>query len=244
VLKVCISPGQREGSLFAPIHWTGETSSSARIGELVSPDNDPFSGQPESKATPAAITPVKFGLRGFVLTRTARPMPAQTWWAKVAVNGGIGYLFATDQPLASWQDYARGLFPADVDIADYVDEPRGIYRVAAFRDGHLDGCVFVGPADDAPQWNAIVGLFGADALADVERRVFLSGRSAEGHAESGPLVCACFGVGLVAIRTAIASGQASNVEAIGTALRAGTNCGSCLPELKRIIADARINAPV
>jgi assimilatory nitrate reductase catalytic subunit len=244
VLKVCISPGQREGSLFAPIHWTGETSSSARIGELVSPDNDPFSGQPESKATPAAITPVKFRLRGFVLTRSATLMPAQTWWAKVAVNGGVGYLFATDQPLASWQDYARGLFPTDVDIADYVDEPRSVYRIAAFRDGRLDGCVFVGPTEDAPQWNAIVGLFDADALADVERRVFLSGRSAEGHAETGPLVCACFGVGLVAIRTAIATGQASDVEAIGTALRAGTNCGSCLPELKRIIADARISANV
>jgi NAD(P)H-nitrite reductase large subunit len=28
------------------------------------------------------------------------------------------------------------------------------------------------------------------------------------------------------------------VETIGAALRAGTNCGSCLPELKRIVADA------
>jgi assimilatory nitrate reductase catalytic subunit len=28
------------------------------------------------------------------------------------------------------------------------------------------------------------------------------------------------------------------VQGIGEALRAGTNCGSCLPELKRLVADA------
>ena len=49
------------------------------------------------------------------------------------------------------------------------------------------------------------------------------------------MICACFGVGLNVIREAIASNGATDVEAIGKALRAGTNCGSCLPELKRIV---------
>jgi assimilatory nitrate reductase catalytic subunit len=51
-------------------------------------------------------------------------------------------------------------------------------------------------------------------------------------------VCACFSVGLATIRAAIETGAAANVEGIGEALRAGTNCGSCLPELKRIVAEA------
>jgi NAD(P)H-nitrite reductase large subunit len=55
---------------------------------------------------------------------------------------------------------------------------------------------------------------------------------------AGPIVCACFSVGLATIRAAIEAGAATNVEDIGKALRAGTNCGSCLPELKRILADA------
>ena len=49
------------------------------------------------------------------------------------------------------------------------------------------------------------------------------------------MICACFGVGLDVIREALASGRRANVEEIGTALRAGTNCGSCLPELRRIV---------
>jgi assimilatory nitrate reductase catalytic subunit len=55
---------------------------------------------------------------------------------------------------------------------------------------------------------------------------------------ASPIVCACFSVGIAAIRAAIQGGAATSVQGIGEALRAGTNCGSCLPELKRLVADA------
>ena len=91
VLKVVLSEGQRRGSLFAPIHWSGETASSARIGELVTAATDPFSGQPEVKATPAAIEPVAFRYRGFLLARERVALPADTWWARVTLATGAGY---------------------------------------------------------------------------------------------------------------------------------------------------------
>ncbi|MGE5779137.1 MAG: (2Fe-2S)-binding protein, partial [Hyphomicrobiales bacterium] len=86
----------------------------------------------------------------------------------------------------------------------------------------------------------VKALFAADTLADEARRVLLSGRSADGLVSAGPIVCACFSVGFAAIRAAIQAGAASSVEGIGEALRAGTNCGSCLPELKRLLADVRL----
>jgi assimilatory nitrate reductase catalytic subunit len=81
----------------------------------------------------------------------------------------------------------------------------------------------------------VKSLFESEALEDAQRRMLLSGRAADGVAQAGPIVCACFGVGLTTIRDALASGAASTVEEIGKALRAGTNCGSCVPELKRIV---------
>jgi assimilatory nitrate reductase catalytic subunit len=42
------------------------------------------------------------------------------------------------------------------------------------------------------------------------------------------------------VRQAVAAGTARNVTDIGRTLRAGTNCGSCLPELKRLISHERI----
>jgi assimilatory nitrate reductase catalytic subunit len=67
--------------------------------------------------------------------------------------------------------------------------------------------------------------------------MLLSGRSTEGVVSTGPVVCACFGVGRASICDAIADGARSAAD-IGARLKAGTNCGSCIPELKRLIAQA------
>ncbi len=242
VLKVAVSGRQRRGSLFAPIHWSDATASCARICDLVMPDTDRYSGQPEAKATPAAIAPVGFAFRGFTLSR--RPLALATgaatdatWWARVAVAKAHGLLLATDEPPDVWRERASEMFGDGAELAEYSDREHGVYRAAAFVAGELAGCLFIGPAAAAPQWDALKPLFAADALADEARRVLLSGRSADGLASTGPTVCACFGVGLTAIRDALRSGTATNVEGVGAALRAGTNCGSCLPELKRIVAD-------
>jgi assimilatory nitrate reductase catalytic subunit len=69
--------------------------------------------------------------------------------------------------------------------------------------------------------------------------MLLSGRSSEGMASAGPIVCACFGVGRATICDAIAAGARSASE-IGARLKAGTNCGSCIPELKRLIAQTTV----
>jgi assimilatory nitrate reductase catalytic subunit len=131
------------------------------------------------------------------------------------------------------------------ELAEYVDGARGIFRVAAFVDGRLDGCVFLGPSEHAakavPAWDAVKALFEADTIAERERQTLLSGRN--GLPDTGPLVCCCFAVGLAEIENAVASG-ATSAEKIGKLLRAGTNCGSCLPELRKIVSRAHTVEPV
>ena len=53
----------------------------------------------------------------------------------------------------------------------------------------------------------------------------------------GRVVCACFHVGANQLASAVAGG-CDSLEAIGSTLRAGTNCGSCRSEIRAII-DAR-----
>ena len=238
ILTVVVSEGQRAGSLFAPIHWSAATASSARIGDLVAPATDPHSGQPEAKATPAAISAVAFASRGFALTRRPIALPPTTWWARVAVTGGTGYLLATNETAVAWREAARALLGQGVEpaeFAEYIDVPRGLYRVAAFAQGRLEACLFVGPAEAAPQWDAAKQTFACGAVTSAQRLMVLAGKSADGLPDAGPVVCSCFGVGLNVICGALRSGAAANVEEIGKALRAGTNCGSCLPELRRIV---------
>ena len=242
-LKVAVSERQQRGMLFAPIHWSEANASTARVGALVAPFTDPFSGQPENKATPASIVPYEYVFRGFVLSRTPLEMPPQApqvWWTCVAVTGGYGYLFADNADLARWQSWLRSV--AGDELAEYKDFGGGVYRAASFAEGRIETCLFVGPAHDAGDWDVVKHLFAADMLSDDQRRMLLSGKSIDGLASAGPIVCACFGVGRTTICDAIAEGAGSAAE-IGVRLKAGTNCGSCIPELKRLIAQASAAAP-
>jgi assimilatory nitrate reductase catalytic subunit len=232
-LKVMVSERQQRGMLFAPIHWSEQTASAARIGALVAPITDPFSGQPENKATPVSIVPYEYVFRGFALSRLPLQLPAHVWWSRVTVAGGYGYLFADNADLARWQTWLGSVTGGD--LAEYKDFGGGVYRAASFTGDRIATCLFVGPARDAGDWDVVKSLFAADVLNDDQRRMLLSGKSMDGLASTGPIVCACFGVGRTTICDAIATGAGTAAE-IGAKLKAGTNCGSCIPELKRLIA--------
>ncbi len=234
VLRARLSQDQRKSEVFAPIHWSAETSSDGRVGALVQPAIDRFSGQPELKATAVAIAPVAFARHGFVVSRDMPALSPHAWSARVALVGGHGVLFATDAPLEACAQEARALFPG-AELAEFRDEERGFYRVAAFAGARLVGAVFISPSDDICGWDGVKAMFGAQELGALERRLLLSGRDASGVADAGPTVCACFGVSLNVIREAVVSGRATSAQEIGACLKAGTNCGSCVPELRKII---------
>ena len=139
--------------------------------------------------------------RGFALSRVKLELPDHVWWARVAVTGGYGYLFADNADLAGWQSWLRSV--AGGDLAEYRDFGGGVYRAASFAESRIETCLFVGPARDAGDWDVVRGLFAADALSEDQRRALLSGMSTDGLASAGPIVCACFGVG----RTTICRGH-------------------------------------
>ncbi|WP_275425483.1 (2Fe-2S)-binding protein [Pseudomonas saudimassiliensis] len=55
----------------------------------------------------------------------------------------------------------------------------------------------------------------------------------------GATICSCFAVGRNTILDAIRDNGLTNVEAVGRCVRAGTNCGSCQPEIRALLAEAR-----
>jgi assimilatory nitrate reductase catalytic subunit len=196
---------------------------------------DPFSGQPETKATPVSIVPYEYVFRGFVLSRKPLKLPHHVWWARATIGGGLGYLIADNADLKSWSSWLRAV--AGEELAEYSDFGGGVYRAASFAGDAIETCLFLGPARDAGDWDVVKELFAAGPLTDDQRRMLLSGKPAQGLASTGPVVCACFGVGRTTICDAIAAGARSATE-LGMRLKAGTNCGSCIPELKRLIAQS------
>jgi assimilatory nitrate reductase catalytic subunit len=72
-------------------------------------------------------------------------------------------------------------------------------------------------------------------LSVEQRNALLQGGDA---ADRGGEICACFGVSTSAVTAAIAGG-ATSLDTIGAATRAGSNCGSCRPELRALVRASR-----
>ena len=84
--------------------------------------------------------------------------------------------------------------------------------------------------------NWLASLFNRETLMREERLHLLAGTlPSQAVALSGGIVCACFSVGKNKIINAIREQRLASVEAMGQCLKADTDCGSCLPEIKAIL---------
>ncbi len=238
---------QRRGEVFAPMHWTDQFTSAGPIGRVVSADVDPVSGQPALKATAATVTPATVRFHGLLLRRTVRDPSNSCHWTRVPVAEGQLYRLAGLQAMAAGEalrQFATELLapPAVADLLEASDTRRGVLRLAAVCDGALEACLFLArDADALPSEAAVIPMLGAP-VADAARGRILAGRMFDATAAQGPKVCACFGVSREAVRHAVVAHRLGSVRQIGARLQAGTNCGSCIPELEEILRDVRIPA--
>ncbi len=236
-LLVAITPGQQRGMVFAPIHWNDASSGRARIGALVQDSVDPYSGQPEMKATPVRVVPITMASEGFLISRKRLDLPSWLSHARVAVEGGEGVLFASPRAPAEVAALLANFLPDQGDRAVLNDATVGVHRSIIYGEGgQLAAVLFVGDHHDEEAFGWMVEHFAAATLDRDTRRRLLAGRAASG-VNLGPVVCSCFGIKRATILEAIRGGT-DTVDAVGAQLKAGTNCGSCRPEIKGLIGKA------
>ncbi|AQR72726.1 nitrate reductase [Sphingomonas sp. LM7] len=229
VFRVTLSTGQRRGELFVPIHWTDQHSTGGRAGLLPRSLVDPHSGQPGFKSTPARIAAVAVAWRGFLLAAEEVKQPDCLWATRVRVAGGVLYELAGESDPAQLD----ALLPKGERI-EASDHARGSRRVAILKDGRLAAALFVTREGLLPSRDWLIAQIGEAASPAV-----LAGAPPGVREDRGPIVCLCFDVGLKTIVSAVASQQLTSVEAVGAALSAGTNCGSCRPAIRRLIEQNR-----
>jgi assimilatory nitrate reductase catalytic subunit len=243
VAQVSVVTEQAAGAAFLAMHWSQLFSAQATAGVLVNADTDPWSGQPELKHTPVAISPLAMRWSGFLLSRRSLRPTGLIHWSKQAVAGGWLYELAGPEPAGDGILLARRLLdalPREAAI-DYADARRGLFR-AGLTDttGALKECLYVGPGDAPAERGWLLALFAArQPLSEVDRRALLSARPPVTMPSAGRIVCSCFQVGRNRILEAVRSERIADVAALGRQLQCGTNCGSCLPELREIIANER-----
>jgi assimilatory nitrate reductase catalytic subunit len=245
VMRTAMDEGVRPGDVFAAMHWTDQFTSSGPIGRLVHANADPVSGQPDLKGTRVRVSAVTERWRGELLRLAAGEpdLGDAVWWAKTQLESGFAFALSGWAPLQEEirsEAILRRLLqiPAEAELLSYSDPRRGLFRYAGFVRQRLAAAAFFGPpARDLPGSELARQRLGREVMA-AERMALLAGIEPEGARPAARIVCACFAVGETAIADAIRDKGLTTPAAVGAALKAGTNCGSCIPEIRKLLATA------
>ncbi|WP_437890329.1 nitrate reductase [Phytobacter sp. V91] len=232
VARAKVHHGQRPGVLFSPMHWNHCFSRQGKVNALIGSNCCPHSGQPESKQTAVRIARWQPAWQGELYSREAlSPSPAFHWTRKAA--GVLTHLtLAGDGDILQWlmrQCRARGW---------QVQQLRAgrVFTLLAWQDETLMLGFWGGEHLPAVSHQTITAAFADSPQTPQKRHALLAGKAAADTPSPGRTICSCFSVGENTIRAAIAGG-CSTPAALGKTLRCGTNCGSCLPELKALLTE-------
>jgi assimilatory nitrate reductase catalytic subunit len=233
-----IEEGLPKGQVFGPIHWSNQYSANACINNLLPPVADPHSGQPQLKFAGVSLSRVAVGSWGFLLSRELPALPELKYWSRIAVPGGYLTLFAaseSDDAGNVRHSVLANLRSRADRCMQYEDAGKRDFREAGVAAGQLVyACYLNAERVRLPDRDWLSGQLASTRVDTLSP--LLAGFDA-GTPSRGRLICTCWEVGESEISRAMAAG-ARSVELLGEQLKCGTQCGSCIPEIKRLLAGA------
>ncbi len=242
----------RPGQVFVPMHWGSQFMRGAGVNALFAGDFDPQSKQPELKhaavkAQKVVLPQVLVAMRRIAAGATAsaprlaqelQPLLERFEYASLNLLGRedavlVFRAYGSALPEANVLRELDQLFGLDAAVGSmhYRDLRRGVFKIARVEDDVVTAVRLQGETA-GEEWLKSMMLQGASAEA--VRPWVLAPVSAppRGTLARGRIVCNCVDVAEVEIRRELARG--ASLEQLQDRLKCGTQCGSCLPELRRM----------
>jgi assimilatory nitrate reductase catalytic subunit len=249
----------RSGQVYLPMHWGKRFLGGARssgVNTVTLSAFDPFSRQPELKHAAVKVSAVDLPWRVVAFAQIEPAATAATLEAFERLQPGVTFasavLIGRDQPgvlMRAAHDATPGLEWLDKldrllglerdDVLRYDDLRRGHSRRIRIVEDRLLAARLSGEASAVASGEWLrEWLVGARPVAEV-RRLLLSPATLapSGFVLSGRVVCQCFNVTELEIEAALAECEGEpreRIDALGARLKCGTNCGSCIPELRAL----------
>ncbi len=245
IARLETTPTQALGQVFVPMHWNRQFASAGNVDALVPAIVDPLSGQPESKHAVVKVEAFETAWSGVIFTQSTINLEGVDYWSKVTGRNFDRYEIALSKEtefnnlssLEVWLKSKLSLSEGE-QLLSYFDEQLKQIRIAVIENNQVKTVVYFGVDRPNIDRSWVGGCF-ANELESHPRRFLLAGRMS-GMKDTGITVCSCFSVGLNTILDAIQNEKLCSVEEIGEALKAGTNCGSCVPELTEILEQQKL----
>ena len=240
--------GLRRGVAFVPMHWGARFlggEGRRGINEVTLAALDPSSRQPELKHCAARVEPAELPWRFVAFARCddaaelmdrLEPFMAQAPYASRVLIGrerpGVRLALAGAEPLSAsvieMLDRAFGLDAKDAIRFD--DARRGVGRRVAVEAGAIRAVRLSGDVR-SERWLKELWERG-EPVGELRRYLLLPAAVPPGlPAPRGRTVCNCFDVAEAEIDAFLA--RSRSLSELQAALKCGTSCGSCLPEVRR-----------
>lgn len=262
ILPVVESDEQRAGQVFIAMHW-GEEYVSGRghsqnasygVNALTSPAIDPSSKQPELKAAAVKILKAELPWRfvvfawldsekAYTVQTALRPYMREFAYASCTPFGrdkvGVIFRAANEEAVAiDILEKIEQLFGIKgTDVLRYDDKRRSVSRHILVKEGGLAAVALAGDVS-AEAWLRDF-LQAQEPVARLGRLLLMPSSTApQGFAARGKVVCSCLNVTDAEINKALGDMDGLAVDILTDLqgeLKCGTNCGSCVPELKKMI---------
>lgn len=246
VVPLRITEDILDGLAFMPMHWGNLSSTGGRINTVVNNFVDPISKEPEFKHSAVSVKRYNPLWRGTFLLKGDEEKLGQDLikdfqYGVVNVQGMDNIItridVASKEPLSfemvkGFDDF---LFSSiQCESITYMDKSSGIYKRAWTDSESLNAVRFIGPYIDDVEWTKSLMLEGQLISDDIRPFLLAPGGGLVKEDAKGEIICACNNVGEKEILKAIDEGV-ETVDGIKKCLNAGTGCGSCVPEIKRLI---------
>lgn len=231
VARAQLDRGQLPGSVFLPMHWSRRYARRGQTNSLVAKVCDPHSGQPESKQTAVRLQRWQPAWHGEIFAADDLLFAPEVQWWRQASPGVHHYLCAADSDPQAW---AEALATERGWQLQYARGDGEFYHLLAWREGRLMLAFYAAAGWPQIDRKTVLAAF---ETTPANRHALLAGKAPGGSSDEGRTVCSCFGVGERTLLAAIAAGCHS-VAMLGERLKCGTNCGSCIPELKALLPKA------
>ncbi len=249
-LTVGVAPSDelKPSETFMPMHWGSQFMSGLGVNALMPADFDPKSKQPELKHTAIKIEKLDLPwkmtvMRNFsdlALIEKVRKLLPTFEYATCGLygreNGMVVFTAAhTEKPsdeVIAHLDSLLGMVEG-APMLNYDDVKRGISKRILVEDGHVTGVRLIGETL-ATDWLKQVMQEGE--FTDELRRWALAPLSAppSGIKTRGNIICNCYDVSENEIIEICEMG--ADLQTLQAKLKCGTECGSCVPELKRLVS--------
>ncbi len=246
-VAVYISADVSSGVVFLPMHWGKMTARSGHSNTIIPSFVDPISKEPEFKHAAVQVARFEAAWRGRMLIAGKAIKSGQTmiegYTYGVVTCSGIDHPvtsieLACTQPLqdAQYQRLDHILEQGKCfETLTYSDRKHGINRKAWLENNRLVAVRWVGGNIHDAQWLQKLMLEDRDITS--LRPYLLSPTSPIDKQDTkGKIICACHNVGALELNAAIKEG-ANTLAQLKTCTQAGTGCGSCMPEMKRLLAN-------